>query len=422
MNAARGSAMETLRPPVSTVLWAAALGLIACAGESDRSLEDTSADLMVTDSAGIQVISSRRSASVGLDWHLAAPSVEIGTVDGGDPAYALDRVRMANRLPDGRIVILNGGSSELLFYDSTGLHLRTVGGAGLGPGEYRILVSVAVIDDSLWVFDGGLGRVSVLELHGNYVRSFRLDPTADPTRPLRLYRLAGALTDSSFVLLPWLFPAHTRPQSLVFWDEVENLLYSRNGRLLRTIAPASGMEIQARARPQSTTLRQFGRQSATAVSDSLLYYSAAERFEIRAYDGNGRLRRIIRFDHEPVQVTGERWRQLWRRAVATQDDDIGEPHSQWEAVDLPDREPAHGSRMVVSDGGDLWIEEYAHPWEDVIPGWHVFAPTGQWLGVVRAAARLEIHQVGTWGVLASRRDRLGVERVGIWPLVGMEPQ
>lgn len=70
-------------------------------------------------------------------WRLSdEPHVLIG---GGDEreAYLLHRVAAATRLGDGRIVIANGGSLELRYYDSEGNHLLSAGGEGEGPGELR---------------------------------------------------------------------------------------------------------------------------------------------------------------------------------------------------------------------------------------------------------------------------------------------
>lgn len=68
-------------------------------------------------------------------WSLSdEPGVLIGGADERE-GYLLHRVAAATRLGDGRIVVANGGSLELRYYDSEGNHLLSAGGEGEGPGE-----------------------------------------------------------------------------------------------------------------------------------------------------------------------------------------------------------------------------------------------------------------------------------------------
>ena len=65
-------------------------------------------------------------------WSLSEePSVVIGGADERED-YLLHQVAGAARLADGRIVIANGGSLELKYYDPEGKHLFDAGGAGRG--------------------------------------------------------------------------------------------------------------------------------------------------------------------------------------------------------------------------------------------------------------------------------------------------
>ena len=117
----------------------------------------------VRDSAGIQIAESTAPLwEEGSGWSIAPrPIVSVGVVDGQEE-YLFDRIRGVLRLPDGRIVVLNGGSAEIRFFASDGTHLSSVGGSGDGPGEFRGVLSAALVGDSLLVYDGGLNRSSSL--------------------------------------------------------------------------------------------------------------------------------------------------------------------------------------------------------------------------------------------------------------------
>lgn len=394
---------------------ALALGVAAAAACGDATGGE---GFTVTDSAGVEIVASTAPAWPGDARPLGAPEVTIGVV-GGAAAYQLDRVESALRLPDGRIVILNEGSSELRFYDARGRHLRTVGGAGEGPGEYRRLAGAVGVDDSLLVFDAALARLSVLDLDGVYGRSFRIEPTADPIRPARMYRLAGILGDTALVMLASRFPANMRPRPMIYWDSVPNLLYARDGTLLGRIGPPSGMEIEARTEPrQSAGSRPFGRVSAAAVGGDRLHYGDADDFTIEVYDGAPRLRRLIRLPgHQPARVA-DRWREIYERRTAELDPAAGREaqlRSYFADADLPEREPGHGPDMAVAEDGGVWIERYAHYWSGRTPAWDVFDPSGRWLGAVQPPSDLDVYQVGPWGLLAGWRDELDVEYVSLWP-------
>lgn len=91
---------------------------------------------LVRDSAGIRIVDNRRpEIDSWLDWVIGAESdVRIGTRDGSG-AFQLYRARDATRLADGRIVVANGGSDELLLFSAHGDYLGTRGGRCEGPLE-----------------------------------------------------------------------------------------------------------------------------------------------------------------------------------------------------------------------------------------------------------------------------------------------
>lgn len=97
-------------------------------------------DFVVDDSSGVVISVSARSAWSSGDaaWTLEAePAVEIK----GDPDVSeqtLFGVSNAVILSDGRVVIANGGNSQLLAFDSTGSFLAAWGGPGEGPGEFNL--------------------------------------------------------------------------------------------------------------------------------------------------------------------------------------------------------------------------------------------------------------------------------------------
>ncbi|MDE2793872.1 MAG: 6-bladed beta-propeller, partial [Gemmatimonadota bacterium] len=125
----------------------ALVAVAACEPRADTGAADAEAGAAlqyeIHDSAGIPVVRSRAPAlGSRLGWVVGEEAaVTIGTRDATD-AFQLYRVGDATRLADGRIVVANAGSNELLVFDADGSHLGAWAGEGDGPGEFWDLSTV----------------------------------------------------------------------------------------------------------------------------------------------------------------------------------------------------------------------------------------------------------------------------------------
>jgi len=94
---------------------------------------------------------------------------------GGADGIEFHRVAAILPRQSGGFVVVNSGTSELLFFDQSGRLQSTVGRRGRGPGEYSSIRDAALLPgDSLAVFDPSARRVSILSPEGVFVRSFAL--------------------------------------------------------------------------------------------------------------------------------------------------------------------------------------------------------------------------------------------------------
>ena len=85
----------------------------ACGSDTGRG-----SDTIVRDSAGIRIVENTTPLwQPGQEWRLSAePVVDIGSVSAGEE-YELFQVWSPVRLSNGSIVVVNGGSQELRFYE-----------------------------------------------------------------------------------------------------------------------------------------------------------------------------------------------------------------------------------------------------------------------------------------------------------------
>ena len=121
--------------------------------------------------------------SLGI-WRLSdEPSVVIGGADERE-GYLLHQVVGATRLSDGRIVVANGSSLQLRYYDPEGGHLFDAGGEGDGPGEFRMFQQLTRIPgDSVLVLSWRSG-ITRFGPDGRYASSspYELPPLGDCRR------------------------------------------------------------------------------------------------------------------------------------------------------------------------------------------------------------------------------------------------
>ena len=83
------------------------------------------------------------------------------------------------------IFVLDGMAQQIHVFDSEGAHVRTVGGKGEGPGEFRMATALAIgPGDSLWVTDPMTRRYSVFGPNGGFARVLtrRVNGEADGER------------------------------------------------------------------------------------------------------------------------------------------------------------------------------------------------------------------------------------------------
>ena len=85
----------------------------------------------------------------------------------------------ATTLADGRVVTADSWTGRLEFFDRSGRLLKSVGRKGTGPGEYSTPFVLGRCDgENIYVRDGGLSRVSVVDTSGSFLRSFSADASA----------------------------------------------------------------------------------------------------------------------------------------------------------------------------------------------------------------------------------------------------
>ncbi len=393
-----------------------ALGLAASFLSCDAGSSGDSR-VSVVDSAGVEIVESRRPLwGDGDEWRISdAPVLQIGTVT-GDPAYELHRVAGVVRFSDGRIVVANGGSSQLRFYDAKGVHLRDVGRQGEGPGEFQFLGRIWTLRaDSLATYDDfPQNRVSVFDSQGKLVRSHQLQMVEGMGIP----SARAGFSDGSILSVSGT-GSFSQQEGRIEGSTWIYSRYSDDGSFLNKIGEGRGgprWGTENRGRYTFPYLPLVLGIPPGGAGPNSLYLGEGTRLEVERRRTDGTLARIIRWNAERRPVSSEvvgRYKSYL--AAQAGDHNRARQSARWvEEVPFPEQMPAYQS-LKVDVLGNLWLEQYRAPWEDE-PQWWVFDPEGRWLGELSIPKDFRIDEIGSDYLLGVRRDEDRVEYVTMFEL------
>lgn len=371
----------------------------------------------VRDSAGVRIVELAPFDDAELPaWSLAAePEVEIGTLQSAEE-YQLFQVSAALRLPDGRIVVGNGGTKELRFYDAAGRFERRRGRAGEGPGEFGAVGAVGIAGDSLYVFDGALARVSVFDLEGAFSRSYpvRVQGVAFPDA-IGLLGDGGWVVMSGFAFSPQDISALVRDTSLMVHLHTDGQASDTIGRF-----PTVEFFVYGDGNRTTAVSRAFGRSLAYAVGGARIYLGDTERYEIAGYAPSGRPVLVLRRQVAPRPVTDgaiAAFKEVDRRRLV--DPQFRQQMERLLAeMPYPDQLPAFGA-LQTDALGNLWVSEYQAPDADSLR-WTVYSQEGTPLAMVSIPADFQVTQIGADYVCGRWQDEMDVEHVRVYRLMKRE--
>ena len=421
----------TLRRPVTLVATVTALAVsvfAGCASGDETSSESRS--VTGRDSAAIRIVENAAPAwGTDQGWQVAPiPEVVIGSssspMDDRDevPLY---RVQGARFLSDGRIVVANAGSSEVMVFDTAGTLVTRFGGRGEGPGELQSIVAVHVCGgDSIAVVDSRQ-TLHFFDAAGTFERRSR------PRLGEGSLSVRGVSTNCGRALLQ----QRTRTPPLDRQGLTEDVFawVDSFSEAVDTVTTAELLEVWTRtfgggSRGWLIPWGSSGRTHATGNGQSVVGNGRVP--ELRRYDSAGGLELIVRWPGQPQPVgAADRRRYSERRMEFLAWAPPNEPETRllFPALDEHPEVPTHKplfDRLLLDDRGGIWArvfpEESFGLFDSRLPGpmiftetWTVFDPVGVWLGDLTLPERFELHTVGRDRLLGVTRDSLDVETVRV---------
>lgn len=392
--------------------WSTILLLAACAHRADQELA-----VVVRDSAGIHIVEDGAPMWTDITrWQVSsAPLLDIGA-DQNDPDQQLYDVSGVLRLSDGRIIVADGGTRELRFYDRTGRLAGRAGREGEGPGEFRNLGSIRrLADDSILAWDPRLRRMSIFDATGRFARSASL---ANPPGGNSLSPIA-VLADGTLLARPgFTFSAQTTTG--LHQDTLQYFRFRTDGSLMGPVGrfPGAQMYVYSEGGHSMAGPHVFGRSPVLSPDGMGFIFGAGATWELERHAADGRLLGLIRRREPPRRLAAEDIARLKREWLA--DQPSAEQRAFFErylaAMPIPERLPAYRALRVAANGA-IWVHRYALPGEDDTR-WSVFDAQGRLLGELDLPPGFDPNVIGTDYLLGVATDSLGVEHVQLWALRG----
>lgn len=419
----RGSNARSRFPHAFGLALLLLLVLVAC----DRQ-EVGKVTFSALDSAGVTIVESTEQLwKRGEGWKVAPePEVIIGIRE-GDERYLLDDVGGVRRFSNGRIAILDRGSSRVRVYDGTGAHLMDLGGEGDGPSEFRTPQFLGLVSDTLFVYEVIGGGLTWFSPDGRLLRTSNGFSQAD--RMVGSIHMFGYFEDG-FGIGTRLRTRLDQPRDLGINREPWSIWrFGLVDQSIDSLVSVPGGEVEILSSDGRGTRQRrfvFGKWTCLAASKNRIYAGPTEEYSIQVSDGEGKLLRIIRREQEARRVTRSDFNKWVDQYLGVLDRPRAErAEMRRTASELKMAETMPSFRWIGVDSEDnLWVEE----WEGVgieQGRFSVFRPDGAWLGHVELPEGLvvpfgepdrQIIEIGTDYVLGVWSDEYGVEQVRLYSI------
>ncbi|MEP6590984.1 MAG: 6-bladed beta-propeller [Gemmatimonadota bacterium] len=283
--------------------------------------------------------------------------------EAGELAEVSDVALLAN----GSVVVFQSSPISAKLFDASGRFLRQIGREGDGPGEYR-RAKLATRGDSVVLFAGAAGRVTILTTSGKAVREFLTDthydgpPISVDTRN-RLRVTGGRRVTNAPPVQQW-----------VYFDLL--------GHRLDSMLPPSAVEqkvwrVAAGGGIASYTIPLAPSTKYAFRQDGGILYGADNHYELVVTRTGADTALVFgRTGVKPWPVSPARRDSLWARFATRQ-----EFNGVASKSDIPAVLPLW-YEMTFDGNGNLWVSTPSAA--SRVERFDVFSPDGRYLGAVPA--------------------------------------
>lgn len=357
----------------------------------------------VTDSAGVRITTTDAAdRGAGSICSLAeTPDTRVTSPASGE--WWLHQIEDLDRMDDGRLVVLNRGSHELLLFGRDGEFLQSIGRLGEGPGEFMDPIELDFFGgDSIVVWDWELGRLSLFGPDGSQGRSVMLRPPMyNPTGRFGVLGRRGMVLGNHDSRMPG---TRLTPQLL------QVLRYDWSGSLLDTLATLPYGE-RGMADPESRMMGSppFDSRGDFSTHGDLLYTSNGESPEVRVHRG-ARLEAIVRWNPGDLSVSRQDV-EVYRAGYLERFGASPLTRKRLDAFPAKEAFPAV-VEIRIDPLGRIWTRSFARPGSTATE-WLGFAETGEFVCSLSVPRSFRVFRFDASAVVGVRRDEMDVESVEV---------
>lgn len=363
---------------------------------------------VIRDSAGVPITDNLDTfGEDALTWRVdSVPEMTIGADIQASSEHAFTYIAGALRLPDGGVVVADGGEDTVREYAPHGQYRAAWGRQGQGPGEFRDVSEIHKWRaDSVAVWDMVANRLTVFDSEGRVGRTFTITEG-------RNLSLIGVLSGERLVFgRVTTFNLGVGAEAYGSGHRRERQVYEirdGTGGAIALLGPYPHTEYFVRATSTSLSIGSipYSRQVVAGIWRNLAVVGPNDTYELRAYAGDGSLRRVVRLARLPMETT-----DADRRAYVN---DTREEDSQRADLPMASHLPMF-DRVIGDEAGHLWVRDYDKPGNDPV-AWTVFDSAGRKVARSEMPDDLEVWEIGEDYVLASQVDGLGVHSLVVLSL------
>ena len=368
-----------------------------------------------------------------------APRIQIGS--GDDDASALFGVTDAIRLRDGGVLVADGASRSLKFFDARGTYVRSLGRAGDGPGEFRGLYRVAELADGrIAALDIILARVTLFSTDGRRDHTYRIPRGFDGTEmgveargllangsAVGFREVEGAGVETRYGDYPGSLLVHSSPV-------IQPVLVDTSGQVSPFLKPIPGTETlsQRRISRDTETIRiggqfvpmPFLRKLVVAARGDRIAIGPLSGYFVGTFDADGTMRTSFggSLPKEVPEGAREAWVDEWVGRFARRSE-RREWRGRYQAFLSSGSASAilpAFTALAIQAGGKVWRKTYDPALEESDPSsWIVVDPSRQVgsSGTVTLPAGFRPYDIGPDYVLGVWKDVLGIEYVRMYDLI-----
>ena len=334
-----------------------------------------------------------------------------GTTPTGDVRF--ERAAGATRLSNGVIVIAEPTAGSLRYFDPSGRGIRTVGRRGTGPGEFRFISWLGqCAADTVFVWDFGQRRMTVVGPTGEVIRQYRVPPTpgSGPT-PARLScsREGAIAVIGRADALPQ--PDDSKPFGTL---TVPLALTDDRGSVRRSFGQINGYE-WALQEEGNIIPRPLGRVTSVALGKDRLYVGTADSATVDVYALDGRRLAPLRVQTTRRPATQRHYDRAGDEAVAfvTNLDSRRGLRASFLRISMPKQLPPY-SALFVDPEQLLWV--VLSIGGDPDTRLQALRADGSVVANVRIPIGLTVFEVGSDYILGGYEDEDGEPHVALYRL------